>query len=604
VAANLGDGLRYDSVTGTLAVRLSNEAGNAARFGSDRGIYVPGGDTNPDPASGRKTIAGLPARAFCANQGGGGSMMPFGDPNGIEYAVSNRMDMVSFHTFALADGIAINRTTNPESDLSAFTDNPSSIDFQEISSVVLPSLSYDVGTRVNPTGRNSGAPASLLSPDGGWFGFYAQPFAPMTLAEALHRLAARAVAYLAVYSGFDEVETPRNVSAAINAVLQVGSQDWTILGFSPYVDDGTGNIVISPLWTQWAADVIAAGITPAADLFEDLEDGVAITPQAVIDAGIQWVRFKAFEPEGGTSMARIQQFIDAGLQVIVQATSRQFDTQRLYAAGARVVMADSPVYARGGRGEAGDLDYRKTVLIPGLQTRTCMEGSLTRRTNNGFDADRDVGWCRQSAPGRYFSARFGWEGGIGAHLMSQLLGELCPHETPPSWRLRVRFRIDPTQATHPSGNVPKQGLFVCAPTDQDITNFEEEGQPNLKPSTNGYLCFVRVGSSDQGRVELRKITDGVDEPLATDEAFPSIAIGAWIYMSFTATATGINLAVGHQTQADDIIYQVNDTTHRGPYAHYIWEDDYRLPAENDGFAHGYAPYERYSTDRPMWEDLS
>lgn len=603
VAANLGPGLRYNTVSGQLAVRLSGDSGNAASFGSDSGLYVPGPDTPPDPAAGRKTIAGLPERAFCANQGGGGSMLPFGSPHGIEYAVANRMDMISFHTFALADGVAINRVTTPYTALHEFTDNPSSIAWEQLSSVQLPSLNVDAGTRVNPTGTENGAPPSLETPYGGWFGFYARQYAPITLAEALHRLAARAVAYMACFGGFDEEQISRNVDAAVRAVLQVQAQDWAIVGFSPYVDDGTGTIIVSPLWPGWAADIAASGVTPAVDLFEDDDGGGQVSPADVIAAGVEWVRFKITDAEGGTALSRVQEFIDAGLQVMVQTDSRQFSTQRAYNMGVRVVMCDSPVYARGGRGETGDLDYRKTVVIPGLVTRTSMEGSLTRRTNDGWGR-ADAGWARQSTPGRYFGARFAWDGGIGPRINAQLLGEICPHETPSSWRLRVRFRVDPTQTEVPTGISPKLGMFTCAPTDRDITTFDDGTGPELNSWVNGYWSHVRVGSSRQGEVTLGKVTDGDYEVLEESESFPSINYGDWIYMSFSVTPTDVTLAVRHNTLPDDIIYTVADTTHRGPYAFYGWEDTHILPADNQGFVHGYSAYENYEDGFPMWEDLT
>ena len=66
-----------------------------------------------------------------------------------------------------------------------FTDNPGVINNRELSSLTLQQLHYDAGTRVNPTGRQSLAPAALLTPDGGWGGFYAPVFKPRTIDEML-----------------------------------------------------------------------------------------------------------------------------------------------------------------------------------------------------------------------------------------------------------------------------------------------------------------------------------------------------------------------------------------------------------------------------------
>jgi hypothetical protein len=600
VAANLGPGLRYDGITGLLAVRISGDVGNAASFGSDGGIYVPGGDAVPDPASGRRTVAGLPERAAGGSATGGGSMTPFGSPYGIEYAVANRLDIIHISNFALADGVSIARWDGPLANLENRTDNPSSIDSQLISSVQLPSLLVDAGARNTPTGRASGAPAVLLSPDGGWFGFYANNFSPMTLTDALHKVAARAVVFVAVIGSQIESDMERHLAGAARSVLQAQSQAWTLFGVPGYMDDGAGNVVPSPIST-WVGDIAAAGITPIVDLFDDSLGGFAVTPAQVVATGAEWVRLAHSEDGPGATRARIQTFLDEGLQVYVQPrSSRQWDAEQLWDMGVRAISSDSPVYTRGARGEAGDLDYRKEIVIPGLITRTVMEGSLTSRTNDGM-ADNDVGWPRQSDVGRNFSAQFGWIGGIGAHLHSQLLGEICPYEVTSNYRLRLRFRVDPTQASAPAGSVPKLGIFFNSPDDRDITYYEPDDGP---AHVNGYWATIRVGTTNPGLVVLGKFNNGNFTILDDSIDTPGAAIGQWIIMAVETTPTGIVLSISHPGSGGTLSTTVADTDHRGPYAFYGWEDDYLLPADNAGFAHGYSAYEDFATGFPMYEDLS
>lgn len=598
VAANLGSGLRYDSVNGVIAVRLSGDADNAASFGSDGGIYVPGAGASPDPASGRRTIAGLPEQFAGGSATGAGSMVPIGSPNGIEYAVANALDIVNISTLALADDVAIARWAAPDSALSDRTDNPSNIDVGLISSVTLPSLLVDAGARDNPTGRNSDAPASLLSPDGGWYGFYANNYTPMPLTEALHQLAARAVAYLAILGGVIESESERYLAAAMDAVIQTGAQDWTLVGVQGYMDDGAGNFVPSPINT-WVGDVIAAGMTPAVDLFDDNAGGFAVTPAAVVASGADWVRIGVDENNNASSFARVQTFIDAGLQVIVHLrSSRQFDADQAYTIGARGITSDSPVYSRGARGEAGDLDYRKEVVIPGLITRTPMEGALTRLTNNGIDV-ADEGWARQGVEGRFFSAQFGWEGGIGPNLNSQLLGELCPYEVTSDYRLRLRCRIDSLTVGVPAGLTPKIGVFFNSPTDQDIAWFTADPNPE---HINGYWVSIRVGSVNPGDITLGKYNDGFFTILDTDTSIPSITQDDWIFFDCRTTGSLVSVSIGHSTFGSDVTVSATDSDHRGPYAFYGWEDTNMLPADNDGFVHGYTAYELFATDHPMYEN--
>lgn len=599
VAANLGSGLRYDSVNGVLAVRLSGDAGNTASFGSDGGIFVPGSGASPDPASGRKTIAGLPEQFAGGSDTGGGAMLPFGSPDGIEYAVANRLDIITISNFALADDVSVARWDSPSANLDFRTDNPSTIDLSYLSSLTLPSLLVDAGSRENPTGRLSGAPASLLTPDGGWFGFYANNFSPMTLVEALHQVAARAVVYSAVFGGVVEAELERYLAASMNAIIQAGAQAWAFQGITAYMSDGVGGTVEAP-FASWVGDAIAAGLTPAVDLFDDAAGGETITPAEVVASGAQWVRLAADENNTGTSFARIQTFVDAGLQVMVYLhSSRQWDALQAYGIGARGITSDSPVYSRGARGDTGDLDYRKEIVIPGLITRTQMEGALTHLTNASI-GENDAGWPRQNSDGRNFNAQFGWEGGVGGHLMSQLLGELCPYEVTTDYRLRVRARVDTLTAVVPGGSEPKVGIFFNAPDDRDITWFEPDPNP---AHINGYWVSVGVGTLNEGDITLGKFNDGNFTILNQSVTIPDIGFGDWINFNIRTTSTQISVGVGHGG-VDYVVPPVADADHRGPYAFYAWEDAYTAPAGNAGFIHGYSAYQAFATGAPMYEDLS
>jgi hypothetical protein len=600
VAANLGSGLRYDSVNGLLAVRLSGDGGNTASFGSDGGIYVPGPGASPDPASGRKTIAGLPEQIAGGSGTGAGSMVPLGSLDCLDYAVANRFDIANISNFALSDDVAVARWDSPKNNLDARTDNPSPIDNDQVSSLMLPSLWCDAGARDTPTGRNSGAPPALLTPDGGWFGFYAVNYSPVTLQEALYHLAARAVAISVPFGGAVETELERYLAASMAAIIQAGAQQWAFQGINGYMDDSGGDTVLAP-FDPWVGDAIAAGLTPMVDLFDDAPGGFLVTPAAVVASGAEWVRMNYSTTGTGADLARIQDFVDAGLQVVVNIrSSRQWDAMQVLAAGVRGITSDSPAYTRGARGAAGDLDYRKEVVIPGLITRTSMEGALTPLTVDGVGAD-DAGWARQSAEGRNFSAMFGWEGGIGPHLNSQLLGELCPYEVTSDYRLRVRFRVDSPSTPVPAGSEPKLGVFFNSPTDRDIAWYEPADNPD---HINGYWVSIRVGSVGQGDITLGKFNDGNFTVLASDTtSFPTVSYGDWISFNMHTTTTAITVNVGHVTGPEASI-TVNDADHRGPYAFYAWEDAYTPPADNAGFAHGYTAYSGFASGAPMYQDLS
>jgi hypothetical protein len=280
-------------------------------------------------------------------------------------------------------------------------------------------------------------------------------------------------------------------------------------------------------------------------------------------------------------------------------SARQWDALQAYGIGARGITSDSPVYSRGARGEPGDLDYRKEIVIPGLITRTQMEGALTHLTNSGI-GDADAGWPRQNSDGRNFSAQFGWEGGEGGHLMSQLLGELSPYEVTTDYRLRIRARVDTLTVGIPAGAEPKIGVFFNSPDDRDITWFEPDPNPD---HINGYWLSVRVGTVSEGLVTLGKFNDGNFTVLDQSVTIPNITFGSWITFSIRTTSTQISATVGH-LGVDYAVGPVADADHRGPYAFYAWEDAYTPPADNAGFVHGYSAYELFDSGFPMYEDLS
>lgn len=597
VAANLGPGLRYDTITGLLSVRLSANPGNATVFGSDDGVYTPSPDADPDPATGRKTIAGLPARAVAALQGGAGGMAPFGSPYAMEYGVANRMDIILLHTHVLADGIALNRTASQGQSISIHTDNPAAIAWEDISSLQLPSLLVDAGTRVSPTGRQSGAPSALLTPDGGWFGFYALQFSPMTLQEALVKLAARSVAMVIVLQdGLANSEA--NLAAAIATVIQVGAQDWAMVSVPAYYNDGSGDFLRTPL-ADWVDDVIGAGLVPVIDLFDEERAVDPWTPGELTATGAQWVRALSPQYRPQIPLSRITDLVGAGLQVSAMISGRHSDVQQVYAAGARAIISPSPVYSRGARGEPGDLDYRKTTVIPGLQARTTMEGDLVRRTDTGY-ALADIGYARQGDVGRYFPPGYGWEEGVGNHYMAQLLGELCPIAQPWGYRIRIRFRVAPEQVTPIAGSNPKIGIFWGAPNDDNIEWADAEG-PLL--TQNGYWFNVLVGMTNTGRITLAKVNDSVYTVLDNSLQFSTINYGDWISFDIEVVdESTIRLSASHSSDPGVLSVEVEDSDHRGPYLYYAWEDD-DVPPGNvaSQYGHGYAPWAAFATTAPMIE---
>src|SRR5690606_26394506 len=237
IVANLGPGLDYNEQTRQIEVRISTDAGNAARFGSDGDLYAPVA-TAPGPIQWPVTVATLPAQAIAAT-GGSNTVLPSTSPQAIEYAAANRIDIYATSVCAMDDGVALEVIANRDSNSSTYLDNPSVVAWHQVGSVAVPSMVYDAGTRVSPTARN--APSDFTDPDGGWAGFYSHPYAVRTVAELLRIVRGRMVVAMFVrLEGLtDDAQAVAAVESVVNAVVAAGAQDWVIIMPQDVLDDGT-----------------------------------------------------------------------------------------------------------------------------------------------------------------------------------------------------------------------------------------------------------------------------------------------------------------------------------------------------------------------------
>jgi len=557
IVANLGPGLDYNEQTRQIEVRISTDAGNAARFGSDGDLYAPVA-TAPGPIQWPVTVATLPAQAIAAT-GGSNTVLPSTSPQAIEYAAANRIDIYATSVCAMDDGVALEVIANRDSNSSTYLDNPSVVAWHQVGSVAVPSMVYDAGTRVSPTARN--APSDFTDPDGGWAGFYSHPYAVRTVAELLRIVRGRMVVAMFVrLEGLtDDAQAVAAVESVVNAVVAAGAQDWVIIMPQDVLDDGTR----VPLDAMMAV-ITGAGITGGVNVF--VENGDVFEPAEIVASGATWVDIASPSRPDGASGARIGEFVSAGLEVMVFTDARHYWTDWAFGLGARAVRSGDGVYARGGRGQPGDLDYRQT-LIPGLATRGATVGAISPRTAT-YSTVYEQGFARQDETGRWFPERYGWVDGAPPIPNSQLLGTICP--IPNTTDYRIRLRVWRPERESSVTTAAFAGIGFALLDDRDIANFV--------PNQLGYAARLHPPSSTAGWEHMSLVRydgSGANTTLAESNDPPGWAYEEWTELSVTVQGSTITFTATASTGTATI--SANDATYRGSYASYIWYETSQRP---------------------------
>jgi hypothetical protein len=553
IADNLGRGLEFNEETGQIDLRLSTDADNVAAIGTDDGFFSPT-VTGPGDMVWPRTVATLPAQAISA-VAGSNLVGPATAPQMIEYSVANGIDIYATGVYGIADNTVFEQIGAMTTSVTAYTDNPGDMAQRYMSSLTVQNLHYDAGSRDNPTGRNSDAPLSLLTPDGGWGGFYAPVFKPRTIDETLRIVRGRMVVELSVQRlTLTEAEIEAHLIATVDAVVRAGAQDWVIIQVPPLLDDNSR----API-NDWVAIVTDAGITAGLNLNSEWQMPAPFTAAEIVASGATWVTIGTQSVENGATDARITELVTAGLEVAAITSARQWWTTHAFGLGVRAVRSSDAVYARGVRGVAGDLNYRQT-FIPGLATRTTATGALTPVT----DAETAMwhpGFARLDQPGRWFPLQYGWSGSLPMIRNNQLLGTICPIPNTTNYRLTLRVRRTGDADT----DNRSAGLFFAAPDDRGIQHLS--GSP-VNPNADGYIAFLHSRSSGV-RMQLQTATNGSTVTSGSVLTGPAVYIpDTWITMTVTVTPSGITMTASTTTE---VINSVS-TTWRGAYVYYIWDD--------------------------------
>lgn len=555
IASALGAGLDYNETTGQLELDISGDTGNVASIGTDSGLFAPE-VVGPGPMTWPLTVATLSADVMAAASGSN-LVGPATAPHMMEYCIANRIEIYSTPVHMLADMTIIEQITGPTTSVTTFTDNPGPITSELTSSLTLQQMLYDAGTRVNPTSRNSDAPAALLTPDGGWGGFYAPTFKPRTIDELLRQARGRIVVELLPQRvGLTTEVIEETIVRCVAAVVAAGAQEWVIIQVPALLDDESQ----API-NDWVAIVTDAGIAAGVNATAENQMPDPFTAAEIVASGAQWVMVTGPSSASGVTDARITELVTAGLQVSVTTNARQYWTSHAFGLGARVVRAPDVVYAQGSRGVVGDLNYRQPQL-PGVEMKTANIGALTP-VSDTTTAMWNVGFARNDLPGRWFPLNYAWSGSTSVIRNNQLLGNICPIPDTTNYRIEIRIRRD--SDADPDNR--SAGIFFAAPDDRGIHHLV--GNP-VSPTADGYSAELNTRVTGTTMI-LRRVTDGVATTLGSVVAGAvNFVANTWITLAVNVAPSGITFTAVNGAATSTITSA--DTTWRGAYAFHIWDD--------------------------------
>ena len=543
-----GPGLVYDEATRKVQVKISRDAGNATRFGSDQGIYTPGGGA-PDPGVCMRTIGSLPeAPGVVGADTLAGLHNPYNSPQGLEYCIVHGLDIMGVNISCTADDVG----ALVEYDNGLLHTARSSVyitqDVRQIFSDTFTSTLNYAGNVDEPepgwpdqdlprTQRNRAAWDKV----GGWYGWGAQRYYNWLLPEFLRRLGGKGVAMLHCHVSTDSelrATEAQNVVAAIRGVLQECAQDWTMIAVRDIAN---------------AATVLNSGMTAALAPATPERWGETTLPYAVDDvtgAGIQWILLPHYYDDTVFGAYR-----DAGIQVLMWGVTRHVHRQRVETLGIRGGYSLDPVYYRGPVTDGAPYGYR-TASDPWEQRHVAV-GQLTFATDQRQVAGTQVrGYCEAAEQGLVLPA--GWGGGQSSPAV--LCGWECPAADPAAYTLTWDCKL---LGARPDANTPKMSVLFGAGTDADPYLWPDDPELNPAGMPPSQRRMYRAWQRLSGEIGLGKWqADGTFVELATRDA-PAVVTDAW--SSYTLQVSAAGLVFTRTTDGTDYSVTSDDATWRGPY---------------------------------------
>lgn len=555
-----GPGLVWDAGTDCLQVELSTDAGNAATFGTDGGIMVPGGP-GPVPGICGQTIADLPA---APNVVGAKSLAglhnPYSSPYGVDYCLANGLDVIHFQVATDADDVGV------VSDYwdGRVTDGRTSIyisqEIRQLSTSNVQSVYNYAGDVDDPVSYNQGDGEGAVRTDrrGGWWGWLTQRYYQPLAQDFLRKIDAKSIALLGCtpQPGTPYLEST-HLRGAIRAVLAECAQQWAMLGVSTIEN---------------ATTVINAGMTPILGKEWPVVPetwGVTELPFPVADvtgAGIGWM---ALSDHYANSVFTAYQA--AGINVLMIGNSRQSQATRVADLGIRGGLMLDPVYYKQFRDGYG---YR-SASDPWEHRRPSV-GQLTFRTDQ--QAVISAGGFVRGRPeaieqGLILPAGFG----DGMGRPSVLVWE-SPITDPTDYTITWDMKWNTLAAT--SATNAKMGLLVGAATDEDTYDWPDDPTINPRGYPEGQKTLYRIFQRQNGQIGIAKWASQTG-PIEYLALATSPAIAADVYNSYTLRVTPTALTFTRRvTSGAEYSVVANDAQHRGPYFFIEKEETFNGTAAN------------------------
>jgi hypothetical protein len=505
VAQNLGPGLAYDKGTGKIQAKLSKDAGQTLRFGSDGGLLDTTGGT-PSPATCGRTIESLPAAPDVVGAYAlAGLHNAYSSPYGVDYCLAHQVDIIGMSVATTSDDVGV----LSDYDDCRITEDRSSIyvsqDIRRMSADTVVSTYNYAGNVDDPVAylRPQSVPRSDRR--GGWYGWLAQRYHQPLLSDMLTKVGGKAVVMLQCHlpEGAAYPTEAENVRGAIRSVLQCCAQQWAI-------------VAVRELET--ATTIVNAGITacvvpPRAKVYGDTT--MPYAPEDVVASGATWMVLDDLYHN-----VVFQAYKDAGLQVLMWGNSRHSWRGRVQTLGIRGGYVLDPVYYRGPeehdyRGEVDPWEHRR----PGV-------GHLTYRTDH-----RDVTSAGGYVRGRAEVAEQGLiiprNFGDGQGRPSILIGWLCPLQDATAYT--ITWAMKWTGMPSPTSGTAKMGLLFGAASDKDPYAWAQK-DPALNPLKypQGPQMMYRAYQRTTGEIGLAKWSDatGPIQYLAA-KTTPAITANVW-----------------------------------------------------------------------------
>jgi hypothetical protein len=373
--------------------------------------------------------------------------------------------------------------------------------------------------------------AVMDTPDGGWWGWGASPYSPMTLRMALDYNACR-------MRFFTNMEGTTFHSGSSNIANRFVA-DMADTGYAPAVIPcinwslTSANGIYTGAGYQTAALVTSAFTGTGQDLLDDGFTYAIVNPDAIDPAIVE----SLFTTEGLIGIAN-------------QGMSRHYKTAANLAAGAQGIISHDPVYSRGHTGADADTLYEKDRQHYDYN-RTI--GSSTER------GDVNTGNAYQGRPGRHLYVPSPTT--TVANSQRELL---VPLDIPDPTNFELNWTMAWDTAALSTSN---QIIGIFFGNTQDSTTWPPRATTAELAALNGYLCTVRISlNSTRGNIYVVKYTAGVAQQLYLANHNLTGPDG-YLHMGLQVSPSSFRIVAYNDAWTDIGGPTINDPDYRGKY---VW----------------------------------